>query len=81
MSNPITFHAEMMGGIVYLHQALQQPDTVESVRVVIKEVNSHIENHYSELVRQDQVPHNFEIVPSVWAMQCRLNLTTSALTK
>ncbi len=42
MRDPIMFHAEMMGNIMYLHQALQQQDAVEFVKAVVKEVNSHI---------------------------------------
>ncbi len=39
MRNPIGFHAEMMGDIMYLQQALKQPDVKEFVQAVIKEVN------------------------------------------
>jgi hypothetical protein len=41
MRNPITFHAEMMGDIMYLQQAVKQTDAKEFVQVVIKEVNGH----------------------------------------
>jgi hypothetical protein len=37
--NPIAFHAEMMGDIMYLQQALKQPDAKEFFQAVIKEVN------------------------------------------
>ncbi len=37
MRNPIAFHAEMMGDIMYLNQALQQPDAKEFVKAVVKE--------------------------------------------
>jgi hypothetical protein len=39
MRNPIMFHAEMMGDIMYFQQALKQPDAKEFVQEVIKEVN------------------------------------------
>ncbi len=39
MRNPIAFHAKMMGNIMYLQQALKQPDAKEFVQAVIKEVN------------------------------------------
>ena len=44
MRHPIAFHAEMMGDIMYFHQALQQPDAGEFVKAVIKEINGHIEH-------------------------------------
>ncbi len=39
---PIAFLAEMMGDVMYLHQALRQPDAREFMEAVIKEVNGHI---------------------------------------
>ncbi len=45
MRNPIMFHAEMMGDIMYLQQALKQPDAKEFVQVVIKEVNGHVDSN------------------------------------
>jgi hypothetical protein len=56
MSHPIAFYAEMMGDIMYLHQALQQPDAAEFVKAVVKEVNGHIENRNWELVHRSEVP-------------------------
>ncbi len=39
---PIAFHAEMMGEIMYLNQALKQPDADEFVKAVVKEVDGHV---------------------------------------
>jgi hypothetical protein len=38
MQNPIALHAETMGDVLYLQQALRQPDAKEFVQAVIKEV-------------------------------------------
>jgi hypothetical protein len=43
MRNPIAFHAEMMGDIMYLEQALRQSDAKEFVQAVVKEVNRHVD--------------------------------------
>jgi hypothetical protein len=43
MRNPIAFHAEMMGNIMYLQQVLRQPKTKEFVQAVIKEVNRQVD--------------------------------------
>jgi hypothetical protein len=43
--NPIAFHAEMMGDIMYLQQALKQPNAKEFFQVVIKEVNGHADSN------------------------------------
>jgi hypothetical protein len=56
MSHPIAFLAEMMGDIVYLHQALRQPDARKFTEAVIKEVNGHINNNHWKLIPCTKVP-------------------------
>ncbi len=46
MHHPIAFITEMMGGVMYLHQALRQPDSKEFVEAVVKEVNGHVDNNH-----------------------------------
>jgi hypothetical protein len=77
LRNPITFHAEMMGDIMYLQQVLKQPDAKEFVQVVIKEVNGHMDSNNWILQKQSGVPEDVQIVPSVWSLQCKRNLTTN----
>jgi hypothetical protein len=77
MRNPIAFHAEMMGDIMYLNQALRQPDAKEFVTAVVKEINGHVENKNWELVPRDTVPEDAQIVPSVWLMRRKRDLTTN----
>jgi hypothetical protein len=81
MHHPIAFLAEMMGDVMYLHQALHQPDSKEFTEAVIKEVNSHIDNNHWKLIPRTEVPEGMEVVPSVWAMQCKWDLTTGKVTK
>ncbi len=73
MRNPIAFHAEMMGDIMYLQQALRQPDAKEFVNAV-KEINGHVDNKNWELVPRDTVPAEAQIVPSVWSMRRKRDL-------
>jgi hypothetical protein len=54
MRNPIAFHAEIMGDIMYLQQALKQPNAKEFVQVVIKEVNGHVNSNNWMLQKQKQ---------------------------
>jgi hypothetical protein len=81
MCHPIAFLAEMMEDVMYLHQALHQPDSREFVEAVIKEINSHIDNDHWKLIPRTEVLENTEVVPSVWAMQCKQDLTTGKVTK
>ncbi len=49
MRNPITFHAKMMGDIMYYHKVLKQPDTSQFVDAIIKETNGHVDNRHWRL--------------------------------
>jgi hypothetical protein len=51
MQNPIAFHAEMMGDIMYYDQALQQPDAKQFANAIVKEVNGHVGNKHWTLVK------------------------------
>jgi hypothetical protein len=77
MRNPIAFHAEMMGDIMYLQQVLKQSDAKEFVQAVIKEVNGHMDSNNLTLQKQSKVPKDIQIVPSVWSLQYKCNLTTN----
>lgn len=65
MWNLVAFHAEMMGDIMYLHQVLKQQDAAQFIEAVVKEINGHMNNNHWELLKQDSVPDDVQIVPSV----------------
>jgi hypothetical protein len=77
MRNPIAFHTKIMGDIMYLQQILRQPDTKEFVQAVVKEVNGHVDSNNWTLKKRDEVPDDAQIVPSVWSMGRKGNLTTN----
>jgi hypothetical protein len=79
--HPIVFLAEMMRVIMYLHQALHQPDAREFAEAVIKEVNGNIHNNHWKLIKCTEVPKGTEAVPLIWAMQCKQDLMTGRVTK
>jgi hypothetical protein len=79
MQNPIAFHAEMMGDILYLQQVLRQHDAKKSVQAVIKEVNEHMDCKNWTLKKRSEVPEDVQIVHSVWSMQHRRDLTTNEI--
>jgi hypothetical protein len=64
---PIAFHAEMMGDVMYLQQALKQPNVKDFVQAVIKEVNGHVDSNNWMLQKQSNVPEDVKIVPSEWS--------------
>ena len=81
MSNPIAYHAEMMGNIMYLNQALKQPDTSSFVEAVIAEVNGHVNNKHWQLTKQSEVPPDVDMLPSVWYLRRKQDITTNEIKK
>ena len=75
--NSITFHAEMMGDIMYLQQVPKQPDAIEFVQGYIREVNGHVQSNNWMLWKQGKVPEDVQIVPSVWSLRRKHDLTTN----
>jgi hypothetical protein len=48
----------MMGDILYLQQALRQPDAKEFMQAVIKEVNGHVDCNNWTLKKRSKVPED-----------------------
>merc|ERR1712086_223710 len=81
MRHPIAFHAEMMGDIMYYHQAIKQDDAGEFEKAIVKEVNGHVDCNNWTLIKRHEVPKDQDVLPSVWAMRRKRNLTTNEITK
>ena len=77
MQNPIVFHAEMMGNIMYLQQALRHHYAKEFVQAVVKEVNWHMDCKNWSLKKKSKVPKDVQIIHSVSLMRCKRDLTTN----
>jgi hypothetical protein len=63
MRNPIAFYAEMMGDIMYFHQAIMQPDTQEFVKAIMEDVEALIKNDHWVLVKREEVPPDTDVLP------------------
>ncbi len=77
MRNPNAFYAEIMGDIMYLQQALKQPNAKEFFQAVIKEVNRHVDSNNWTLQKQSNFPEDVQLDPSVWSLGRKRNLTTN----
>ena len=70
-----------MGDIMYLNQALQQPDAAHFVEAVVQEANGHVYNNHWRLTKCSKVPSDVEVVPSVWSLLCKRDITTNKIKK
>jgi hypothetical protein len=81
MRHPIAFLSEMLGNVMHLHQALRQPGSHQFVDSVIKEINGHVDQKHWEVTPRADVPEDTDVLPSVWAVRRKRNLTTNEVTK
>jgi hypothetical protein len=58
---------------------LQQPDAKEFVQAVVKEIKRHVDCNNWTLKKRNKVPEDVQIIPSVWSMQRKRDLTTNEI--
>ena len=81
MSQPVAYANKDIGNIIYYHEAVNQPDTIEFAKAIIKEINGHVDNDDWELVHKNTVPEGVNLVPSVWSMRRKRDLVTDEVVK
>ena len=69
MSDPIAFAASSDPDIMYLHEAMKQPDKREFVQAMVDEVTTHTERGHWKIIPILDVPTGTKILPAVWAMR------------
>jgi hypothetical protein len=69
MAYPIAFAASSDPDIMYLHEALKQPDRKQFVQAMVDEVTTHTERGHWKLIPISEVPRGTKILPAVWAMR------------
>jgi len=44
-------------------------------------VNGHVDNNHWNLIKREDIPEDVQVVPLVWSMRRKRNLTTNEITK
>lgn len=69
MADPIAFAASSDPDIMYLHEALKQPDREQFIQAMVDKVTTHAERGHWKLIPISEVPKGTKILPAVWAMR------------
>ena len=56
MSQPVAYVSEDISNVMHYHEAVNQPDSIEFAKAIIKESNGHVVNGDWELVHKNTVP-------------------------
>jgi hypothetical protein len=51
------------------------------MEAVVQEVNGHVGNNHWRLTKRSKVPSDVEVVPSVWSLQHKRDITTNKIKK
>ena len=81
--NPIAFLSKMNRDkdTMYYHEAMEQHDSEHFVNVIIKEFKDHVEREHWLLINHSEVPEGVTIIPSVWIMKQKRDITTRKVIK
>ena len=66
---------------MYYHEAMCQDDRNKFVEAIAKEFNAHIENKHWSLIDKSEVPQETTVIPSVWSMKRKRDISTRKITK
>lgn len=67
--------------IMYLHEALREPDRDQFIQAMVEEVQGQSDNGNWTLVPLSQVPEGATILPAVWAMRRKRRIKTNEVYK
>jgi Reverse transcriptase (RNA-dependent DNA polymerase) len=81
MENPIAFVESTNPDIMYLDEAMKQPDRIQFQEAMIKEVQSQADNDNWKVVSKETVPVGTPILLAVWAMRRKRRIATGEVYK
>ncbi len=79
--HPISMAASSDPDVMNLNEALKQPDKAEFKIAMVKEVNAHTVNGNWKLIPISEVPNGHDILPAVWAMRRKRDISTRQVYK
>jgi Reverse transcriptase (RNA-dependent DNA polymerase)/GAG-pre-integrase domain len=79
--DPVAYAASSDPDVMYLHEAMKQPDREEFVRAMSKEIKSHTENENWIIMERAKVPQDQDILPAIWAMRRKRRIDTQEVYK
>jgi hypothetical protein len=76
MANPIALVASTNPDIMYLDQAMKEPDSKQFEQDMLDGVKAHTDNGHWEIIDRRSVPSGDKVLPSVWAMRRKRRILT-----
>ena len=67
--------------VLYLHEAMRQPDVNHFIQAMEEEIRAHEDNYHWEIVSREDVPLNTTILPAIWSMRRKRRIDTREVYK
>jgi Reverse transcriptase (RNA-dependent DNA polymerase) len=74
--HPIVFAASTNPDVLHYHKAMKQPDRVQFIRAMVKEIQAHTDGKHWIIVKRSSVPSGHQVLPAVWAMRRKHKIDT-----
>eukprot|EP00957_Ditylum_brightwellii_P043614 3306010-Ditylum_brightwellii.AAC.1 len=74
MQQPLVFLCQLDPGTMHYHQAMKEPDWVQFIEAIVREINTYNNKRHWKLIPKDQVLEGVKILSAVWAMKLLLIL-------
>jgi Reverse transcriptase (RNA-dependent DNA polymerase) len=79
--SPLAYAASSNPDVMYLHEALMQPDKAQFIKAMIEEVEGQTRNKNWVLVERGRLPKGARILPCVWAMRRKRRILDGSIYK
>ena len=77
----IAYKASTDPDIMYMHEAMRQPDRDKFVSAMQKEINDQMKNKNFSIVKRSEVPSDKSILPAVWQMRRKRDIKSRTIKK
>jgi Reverse transcriptase (RNA-dependent DNA polymerase) len=79
--HPVVFSASTDPDVLQYHEAMKQPDRVQFIRAMVKEIQAHTDGKNWIIVKRSTVPKGHQALPAVWAMHRKRKIDTREVYK
>jgi hypothetical protein len=82
IENPlVAYKATSDPNMMYLHEAMKEPDADNFVNAMLKEVMDQLGNKNFSIIPRSKVPKGEKILPTVWQMKRKRDIKTTKIKK
>ena len=79
--DPVAFLTTTNRDTMYFDQVMKEVDAPNFIEAIITEMNNHINRKNWKLIPRSSLPQRHKVLPSVWSMKRKRDITTNQVYK